>query len=106
MVYSRQVISISVRRLLKFRVEHRRFQERMRKEKKFRGGTVGAYFLHCDDDGIWCTLIHRRAKNLASFGGDLATPGGSVDKQDFSCYVALCLKKYKNFETENKDGDW
>ena len=83
-----------------------RFQERMPKEKKFRGGTVGAYFIHCNTDGIWCTLIHRRAKNLASFGGDLATPGGSVDKQDFSCYVALCLKKYKNFETENKDGDW
>ena len=105
MVYSRQVISISVRRLLKFRVEHRRFQERMPKEKKFRGGTVGAYFLQCDSKDRWCTLIHRRAQNI-KFGGDLATPGGSVDKQDFSCYVALCLKKYKNFETENKDGDW
>ena len=92
MVYSRQVISISVSRLLKFRVEHRRFQERMPKEKKFRGGTVGAYFLHCNTDGIWCTLIHRRAQNI-KFGGELATPGGSVDKKDFSCYVALCLKK-------------
>ena len=95
---------MSVSRLLKLRVKHRRFQERMPKSK-FRGGTVGAYFLHCNADGTWCTLIHRRAQNI-KFGGELATPGGSVDKQEFSCYVALCLKKYKNFETENKDGDW
>jgi len=77
----------------------------MPKEKKFRAGTVGAYFLQCDVEGRWCTLIHRRAYNI-KFGGNLATPGGSVDKPDFSCCEALCLKKYKSFETENQDGDW
>ena len=76
--------------LLKLPVEHRRFQERMPKGKKF--GTVGAYFIQCDSKDRWCTLIHRRAQNI-KFGGDLATPGGSVDKKDFSCYVCPLLKE-------------
>ena len=55
-----------------------------KRKTRFKGGSVGAYFLRKGQDNKWMTLIHLRSAKVSWSPSTLATPGGSGDLKDGS----------------------